>query len=172
MTTGLLKMRRVQFASALGPISTLRGPGTSYELRHELGQSPNNLLDYGYAIMRAAVARAIVSAGLLPAIGIHHDSRSNSFCLADDLVEPLRPIVDHRVRDLFQSGVTTLSREAKQSLLSLLHAEVGVTQLGEPRQSHCGPLLVVLHRYLASFVECIPSIRDGQKLAIPTIKKF
>ena len=137
-----------------------------------MGQSPNNLLDYGYAVMRAAVARAIVSAGLLPAIGIHHDSRSNSFCLADDLVEPLRPIVDHRVRDLFQSGVTTLSREAKQSLLSLLHVEVGVTQLGEPRQSHCGPLLVVLHRYLASFVECIPSIREGQKLAIPTIKKF
>ena len=59
----------------------------------------NSFLNYGYAVVRAAVARAIVAAGLLPSLGLHHRNRSNAFCLADDLVEPLRPLVDDRVRD-------------------------------------------------------------------------
>ena len=61
------------------------------------GVPPNGMLNYGYAVMRAAVARALVAAGLHPALGIAHSNRGNAFCLADDLVEPLRPIVDARV---------------------------------------------------------------------------
>jgi CRISPR-associated protein Cas1 len=120
-------------------------------------------------VLRAAVARAIVSAGLLPALGIHHDSRSNSFCLADDLVEPLRPIVDRRVRELFLSGVDTLSRQSKEALLSLLTVRVGVPSSTDPRRRQTGPLMVSLHRYVASFVECIPVMQPRQKLAIPTV---
>jgi len=133
------------------------------------GMPPNNLLDYGYAVLRAAVARAVVSAGLLPALGIHHDSRSNSFCLADDLVEPLRPIVDRRVRELFLSGVDTLSRESKEALLSLLTECVAVPSSTDPQRRQTGPLMVSLHRYVASFVECIPAMQPQQKLAIPTV---
>ncbi len=133
------------------------------------GLPPNNLLDYGYAVLRAAVARAIVSAGLLPALGIHHDSRSNSFCLADDLVEPLRPIVDRQVRDLFLSGVDTLSRQSKEALLSLLAVCVETPSATDPRRPQTGPLMVSLHRYVASFVECIPVMQPRQRLAIPTV---
>lgn len=109
------------------------------------GPSPNNLLNYGYAVMRAAVARAIVAAGLLPAIGIQHHSRSNAFCLADDLVEPLRPMVDHEVGVLMRAGNSDLSPDAKRGLLELLAAEVCTGD-------QCGPLMVGLHRYVASFV--------------------
>ena len=64
----------------------------------------NSFLNYGYAVVRAAIARAIVAAGLLPSLGLHHRNRSNAFCLADDLIEPLRPLVDDRVRELHRQG--------------------------------------------------------------------
>lgn len=132
------------------------------------GEPPNNLLNYGYAVMRAAVARAIVSAGLIPAIGIHHRSRSNSFCLADDLVEPLRPLVDRQVQEMFVAGVREISPAAKRTLLALLVAKVKVRSSEHPGRMLSGPLMVALHRYVASFVECIPSMKPNQKLAIPT----
>ena len=63
------------------------------------GATPNNLLNYGYAILRAIIARALVGSGLLPTIGIHHHNRYNAFCLADDIMEPYRPYVDKLVYD-------------------------------------------------------------------------
>jgi CRISPR-associated protein Cas1 len=129
------------------------------------GQPPNNLLNYGYAVLRAAVARAIVSAGLIPAIGIHHDNRSNEFCLADDLIEPLRPMVDRRVRELFLGGASDVERAAKESLLGLLTAPVRLSGSGDGSR---GPLMVALHRYIASFVACLPKISHGMRLAIPS----
>ncbi|MEX1095975.1 MAG: type II CRISPR-associated endonuclease Cas1 [Planctomycetales bacterium] len=122
------------------------------------GDGLNPLLNYGYAIVRAAVARALVAAGLLPAIGIHHSNRSNAFCLADDLIEPLRPMVDRKVRELFWSGVTELDRPAKQSLLELLADPV--VQAGER-----GPLMVALHRMAASLVRCFQG--TGKNLEVP-----
>ena len=112
------------------------------------GPMPNNLLNYGYAVMRAAVARAIVAAGLLPAIGIRHSARANAFCLADDLVEPLRPMVDAVVAEMVRGGQSELSPESKRPLLELLASEcvIGDTT---------GPLMVALHRYVASFHRCL-----------------
>ena len=115
--------------------------------RSPAGPPPNNLLNYGYAVMRAAVARAVVAAGLIPALGIQHRHRANAFCLADDLVEPLRPLVDVRVRELHNDGYAELIPPAKTALLELL-----VTQVRTGGES--GPLMVHLHRMVASLVRC------------------
>lgn len=114
------------------------------------GLPPNSLLNYGYAIVRAAVARALVSAGLLPAFGLHHSNRSNAFCLADDLVEPLRPLVDERARALFLAGSSQLDQPTKAELLDLLTLDVRLSR----RDETAGPLMVMLHRYVASLVRC------------------
>jgi CRISPR-associated protein Cas1 len=123
---------------------------------------PNNLLDYGYAALRAAVARSIVSAGLLPALGIKHRGRSNPFCLADDLMEPLRPLVDVRVRWLTERGEIGLDQTVKAELLRVLTDEV---ECGEPPTPLRGPLLVALTRYVASFVRVLTG--EQEKPSIP-----
>jgi CRISPR-associated protein Cas1 len=128
--------------------------------RDPAGGPPNNLLNYGYALMRAAVARAIVSAGLHPAIGLHHHNRSNAFCLADDLMEPLRPIVDDCARELFRCGLDELQPPTKAALLELLTIRVSTGGVD-------GPLMVGLHRYMASFVRCLEG--EQKHLSIPTI---
>lgn len=126
-------------------------------------EPPNNQLDYGYAAVRAAVARALVSAGLLPALGIKHRGRSNPFCLADDLMEPLRPMVDRRVRYLCERGEIGLDRSAKAELLSVLTEEIGCGGV-EIR----GPLLVAVSRYVTSFVEALET-GDPARLTPPTM---
>lgn len=86
-------------------------------VRDREGIPPNNLLNYGYAILRAIVARSLVSSGLLPTLGIHHHNRYNAYCLADDVMEPYRPYVDELVIKLMDKGLncteltTTLKRE-------------------------------------------------------------
>lgn len=128
-------------------------------LRDPEGSPPNALLNYGYAVMRAAVARALVAAGLLPVLGIKHANRSNSFCLADDLVEPLRPIVDRRVTELVRAGVTEVNPQSKRGLLELLAAEV--ISAGQS-----GPLMVALHRYAASLAKCFEG--TATRLEVPS----
>lgn len=124
---------------------------------------PNNLLDYGYAILRAAVARALVGAGLMPLIGIQHSNRSNAFCLADDLVEPLRPMIDRRVKRLFDAGLVQLDQPTKAELLLVLTATV---QVGEGVSAQVGPLDTALGRYAASLAR---SYATGKvELLIPT----
>ena len=92
----------------------------------------NALLNYGYAVIRAAVARAIVAAGLIPSLGVHHRNRSNPFCLADDLFEPYRPYVDWRVKLLMGDETNpppNLSqRETRAALLSLFNETVQVDE--------------------------------------------
>jgi len=126
--------------------------------RDPAGPPPNNFLNYGYAVMRAAVARAVVAAGLTPALGIQHHRRSDAFCLADDLVEPLRPLVDDRARELFRSDQTELTPANKAALLELLTLRL---QTGD----ETGPLMVALHRYVASLVRCYAG--DARRLEIP-----
>jgi CRISPR-associated protein Cas1 len=87
----------------------------------------NALLNYGYAVLRAAIARAVVAAGLIPSLGVYHRNRSNPFCLADDLFEPYRPFVDWRVRLMLdESGGTPAldDRSTRAALLSLLNETV------------------------------------------------
>jgi CRISP-associated protein Cas1 len=107
----------------------------------------NMFLNYGYAILRAAMARALVAAGLLLALGLVHSNRSNAFCLADDLMEPLRPLVDRRVRELHADSRHELDRHEKAFLLEILTEQV---RLGKEK----GPLMVSLHRMVASLVGC------------------
>lgn len=87
--------------------------------RSREGSPPNNLLNYGYTILRAAVARAIMGSGLFPALGIFHRNRYNAFPLADDLMEPYRPYVDEIVYRLYTNGHMQLTREVKSELLRI-----------------------------------------------------
>jgi CRISPR-associated protein Cas1 len=123
------------------------------------GEGLNSLLNYGYAVVRAAVARALVAAGLMPSLGLKHSNRSNAFCLADDLLEPLRPLVDERARELYRQGCAKLDAEGKAGLLKLLAEDVAMG--GES-----GPLMVCLHRYAASLVKCFQG--QAKRLDIPT----
>lgn len=122
------------------------------------GTGLNSFLNYGYAVLRASVARALVAAGLLPSLGIHHRNRSNPFCLADDLLEPLRPLVDHRVREMYRQGYVELNQPAKAALLEILADRVRLTD-------DVGPLMVQLHRYVASLVRCF--MGETRELEIP-----
>jgi CRISPR-associated protein Cas1 len=118
----------------------------------------NMFLNYGYAVLRAAMARAVVAAGLLPALGLVHSNRSNAFCLADDLMEPLRPLVDRRVRELHAESRRELDRREKAFLLEILTEQV---RLGGEN----GPLMVSLHRMVASLVKCFQG--QAKQLEIP-----
>ncbi len=122
------------------------------------GVGANALLNYGYAVVRAAIARALVAAGLVPSLGLHHSHRANAFCLADDLIEPFRPLVDERVRQLLFAGQNELDQPTKGALLELLAAPM---ETDEGR----GPLLVALQRYTASLVQCFQG--SSRRLEIP-----
>lgn len=141
-----------QAAALYWPLIVARSSFLQHPFRRRAGERgappPNNLLDYGYAALRAALARALVSAGLLPALGIKHRGRSNPFCLADDLMEPLRPLVDQRVRWLAERGELELNQPVKAELLRVLTDEVGV-------RGQRGPLLVAVVRYVASIVRVL-----------------
>lgn len=123
------------------------------------GTGLNSFLNYGYAVVRAGVARAIVAAGLLPSLGVHHKHRGNAFCLADDLMEPLRPVVDDRVREMHRQGYAGLNQPAKAELLEVLTQPM---RLGD----QTGPLMVMLHRMVASLVRCYAG--ESRTLEIPT----
>ncbi|MBS3735471.1 MAG: type II CRISPR-associated endonuclease Cas1 [Phycisphaerae bacterium] len=123
------------------------------------GPPPNPLLNYGYMALRAAVARAVCAAGLHPSLGLHHHNRGNAFCLADDLLEPLRPLVDIRVRQLLQGGTDAIDRRAKCELLGVLAEEIEVGGVK-------GPLSVALERTLASLVACYAGQRKDLELPV------
>ena len=82
---------------------------------------PNNLLNYGYAILRAVIARALVGSGLIPTLGIHHHNRYNAYCLADDIMEPYRPFVDELVIQIIKNvdDYSELTRDIKAMLLKI-----------------------------------------------------
>ncbi|CAN5450231.1 type II CRISPR-associated endonuclease Cas1 [soil metagenome] len=117
--------------------------------RKREGPPPNNLLNYGYAILRATVARAIAGAGLLPTLGIFHRNRYNAYCLADDIMEPYRPFVDVIVRTIADqtSTVDVLTQELKVQLLKL--PTIDVLLDGEN-----SPLMIATQRTAASLAKC------------------
>jgi CRISPR-associated protein Cas1 len=126
--------------------------------RHREGEPPNNLLNYGYAILRAVVARALVGSGLLPTLGIHHHNRYNAYCLADDIMEPYRPYVDKLVVAMFDSGIEVLDKDAKAQLLSLPVTEVVI---GGQRS----PLMVAVGLTTSSLYKCFSG--ESRKILYP-----
>ncbi len=107
----------------------LFGPGF---VRMREGEAPNNLLNYGYTILRAAVARSLMGSGLFPAFGIFHRNRYNAFPLADDVMEPYRPYVDELVFRLHAEGRSQLTREVKGELLRLLFVDTRFEKVLRP----------------------------------------
>ncbi|HMS65268.1 MAG TPA: type II CRISPR-associated endonuclease Cas1 [Ignavibacteria bacterium] len=117
--------------------------------RDRFGEPPNNLLNYGYAILRAIVARGLVASGLLPTFGIHHRNKYNAYCLADDIMEPYRPFVDKVVCELIERGndFYDLTTELKKELLKIPALDIIID--GEK-----SPLMVGLQRTTASLSKC------------------
>lgn len=130
--------------------------------RKRHGEPPNNLLNYGYAVLRAAVARALAGAGLHPSIALHHHNRYDAFCLADDLMEPLRPAVDRLARELFLAGSEDLDRDAKKGLLAVLVEPVRMANKEK------GPLLVEIEKMAASLARCYAG--EAERLTIPMLE--
>lgn len=118
-------------------------------IRDREGIAPNNLLNYGYAILRAIVARSLVASGLLPTLGIHHHNRYNAYCLADDIMEPYRPYIDQLVYEITeQYGVDLeLSKDIKAELLSIPTLDVVI---GGKRS----PLMIATSQTTASLYKC------------------
>ena len=129
--------------------------------RDREGEPPNNLLNYGYAILRAIVARALVSSGLLPTLGIHHHNRYNAYCLADDIMEPYRPFVDELVYELYLEGVTQLDKASKQRLLSIPVLDVIIN-------GQRSPLMIAVGQTTASLYKCYSG--ELRKIAYPKVE--
>ncbi len=100
--------------------------------RDRAAEGANGLLNYGYTILRAAVARAIMGSGLFPALGIFHRNRYNAFPLADDLMEPYRPFIDEIVYRLYTNGHIQLTREVKGELLRILFVDTRFDKIVRP----------------------------------------
>jgi CRISPR-associated protein Cas1 len=120
----------------------------------------NAMLNYGYTVVRAATARALVAAGLHPTIGIHHRSRGNDMALADDLVEPFRPFVDACVKRLIEMGENSVSVEAKRALANLLALDV-------PTSVGVSPLSVCIQRLATSLGRSFESGRTELEIPLP-----
>lgn len=116
-------------------------------IRQREGTSPNNLLNYGYTLLRAGVTRALIGSGLLPAFGLFHKNRYNAFPLSDDIMEAYRPYVDEIVYELYTNGINELTKDAKVKLLSLFFTDV----IFEKNKK---PLEIGLTTTSASLVKC------------------
>lgn len=125
------------------------------------GLYPNNLLNYGYAILRAVVARALVSSGLLPTFGIHHHNRYNAYCLADDIMEPYRPYVDELVYGIILKYGTDnleLTQDIKTHLLTIPTIDVVIS-------GKRSPLMVGVSQTTASLYKCFSG--ESRLIAYP-----
>ncbi len=117
--------------------------------RDREGDAPNNLLNYGYAILRAIVARSLVGSGLLPTLGIHHRNQYNAYCLADDIMEPYRPYVDKVVCDIVDMNgqYLEMTPNMKKQLLTIPAMDV---MIDEQRS----PLMNAVQRTTSSLAKC------------------
>lgn len=128
--------------------------------RNQKGIPPNNLLNYGYAILRAVTARALVSSGMLPSVGIFHSNKYNAFCLADDIMEPYRPYVDTMVYEMVGAGedLAELTRDLKTVLLTIPAMDVVI----DGKRS---PLMNAMSRTTNSLYECF--LGSSRKILYP-----
>ncbi|MDR0798373.1 MAG: type II CRISPR-associated endonuclease Cas1 [Dysgonamonadaceae bacterium] len=126
------------------------------------GVPPNNLLNYGYAILRAVIARALVASGLLPTFGIHHHNRYNAYCLADDIMEPYRPFVDKLVVEIVDNG-TNFDELSKEIKTKLLYIPVLDVVINEQRS----PLMIAAGQTTASLAKCY--LGESRKIIYPML---
>lgn len=130
--------------------------------RSREGVSPNNFLNYGYAILRAIVARALVSSGLLTTLGIHHRNKYNAYCLADDIMEPYRPYVDRLVMQLYDKypDCEELTKELKAELLQIPVLDVVIS-------GKKSPLMIAVSTTTSSLQKCYSG--ELRKIVYPII---
>ncbi len=110
---------------------------------------PNNLLNYGYAVLRAVVARSLVASGLLPTLGIHHRNKYNAYCLADDIMEPYRPFVDNSIVKIVKENenISVITKEVKKELLQIPVIDVKIN-------GQRSPLMIAVRQTTASLCAC------------------
>ena len=130
-------------------------------MRSRTGPSPNEMLNYGYTVLRAAVARSLIGSGLLPAIGIFHRNRYNSFPLADDVMEPYRPFVDEKVFFLYANGENSLNKYSKQEILKILYTDTFFENVTRP-------LDIGLSITTASLARCYNGLQ--KRISYPLLK--
>ena len=130
--------------------------------REREGAVPNNLLNYGYAILRAVIARSLVCSGLLPTLGIHHHNRYNAYCLADDIMEPYRPYVDELVMRIIwnHADYAVLTRELKAQLLTIPTLDVVIN-------GKRSPLMIAASTTTASLAKCFNG--EQRRIIYPTM---
>ena len=129
-------------------------------IRDPQGLPPNNLLNYGYSIVRAMMARALVGTGLLPTLGIHHHSRYDAYCLADDIMEPYRPFVDMKVLEMWKNGGITsdISSDQKRELLGITTMDVSIS-------GHRSPMMLAIQTTAQSVQKCFSG--EARKIIYP-----
>ncbi|HOW40667.1 MAG TPA: type II CRISPR-associated endonuclease Cas1 [Bacteroidales bacterium] len=137
--------------------------GSGEFLRSRFGEPPNNLLNYGYAVLRAIVARSLVASGLFPSIGIHHRNKYNPYCLADDIMEPFRPFVDSLVLDIARANpeMEDLTPDLKRQLLQIPVIDVVI-------DDKSSPLMVGIQRTTSSLASCFEG--DLRKILYPVFQ--
>ncbi len=128
--------------------------------RNQKGVPPNNLLNYGYAILRAVTARALVSSGMLPSVGIFHRNKYNAFCLADDIMEPYRPYVDAMVYEIIETeyDYSELTPNIKAQLLTVPAMDTYI-------DDKWSPLMVAMSRTTSSLYDCF--LGSSRKILYP-----
>lgn len=131
-------------------------------VRGREGEPPNNLLNYGYAILRAVVSRSLVASGLLPTLGIHHHNRYNAYCLADDIMEPYRPFVDELVLQIMEEedDYTELTKDIKAKLLQIPVLDVTIN-------GKRSPLMIATGITTASLYKCFSG--ELKQIIYPTM---
>ncbi len=131
--------------------------------RERYGPPPNNLLNYGYAILRAVVARSLVISGLLPTLGIYHRNQYNAYCLADDVMEPYRPYVDQVVCQIIRGNgrFLEMTLNMKKALLAIPAMDVQI-------DGQKSPLMNAVQRTTASLAKCFEG--KSRKLLYPTLE--
>lgn len=130
--------------------------------RERYGPPPNNLLNYGYAILRAIVARSLVASGLLPTLGIFHRNQYNAYCLADDVMEPYRPFVDKKICNIIRMNgkFLEMTTAMKTELLQIPATDVYIDE-------QKSPLMIAVQRTTASLAKCFEG--KSRKILYPNL---
>jgi CRISPR-associated protein Cas1 len=128
--------------------------------RDQNGGGVNSLLNYGYTVLRACMARSVVAAGLHPTLGLHHSNEANSMRLVDDLMEPFRPVIDFKVWLLRRNDESDVTPESKRALVRTLYDDM-------PTSTGAAPLMVCTQRLATSLAQIFLGERDQLDLPLP-----